>query len=61
MSYLDSLKDPVEKTVNVGNGTATNIQAPAIGSGGGPANPLLVKQFVPYLVNGVQYWMPLFQ
>lgn len=61
MTYLDSLKDPIEKAVNVGNGAATAVQAPAVGTGGGPANPLLVKTFVPYMVAGVQYWMPLFQ
>ncbi len=60
-TYLDSLKDPIEKAIGVGNGAAAAIDAPALGTGTGPANPLLVVQFVPYLVAGVKYWLPLFQ
>lgn len=61
MTYLDSMKDPVEKAIGVGNGAASTVQAPAIGTGAGPANPLLAVQFAPYYVNGVKYWIPLFQ
>ena len=62
MTYLDSMKDPVEKAFQVGNAAAATVQAPGLGTGTGPANPLLVKQFVQYTApGGVQYWIPLFQ
>ncbi len=60
-TYLDSLKDPIEKAIGVGNGVETAVTSPALGTGAGPANPQVVVQFVPYLVAGVKYWMPLFQ
>jgi hypothetical protein len=61
MTYLDSMKDPIEKAIGVGTGTQTAVTSPAIGTGGGPANPQAAVQFVPYMVAGVKYWIPLFQ
>jgi len=61
LTYLDSLKEPVEKETGVGNGTGAAVDAPALGTGTGPATPNTVAKFVKYPVNGVIYWIPLFQ
>ena len=53
--YLNSLLG----STGIGNGANANLQAPAIGTGAGPANPSLVVAWRQITIGGVTYWMPL--
>ena len=56
-----NLLSGVSNTNVLGNGANANIQAPAIGTGKGPANTGLVKGWLQLTVNGETFWTPIFQ
>ena len=56
-----NLLSGVSNTNVLGNGANANIQAPAIVTGKGPANPNLVKGWLALSVNGATWYTPLFQ
>jgi hypothetical protein len=56
-----NLQSGVSSTTGVGNGANANVQAPALGTGGGPANPNLVKEWLQFTVGGSAFWVPIFQ
>ena len=45
----------------IGNGSNANIQAPAVGTGSGPATPGIVVKWLEIDLAGTKYWMPLAQ
>ncbi|MDE1871744.1 MAG: hypothetical protein KGI06_05905 [Candidatus Micrarchaeota archaeon] len=55
--YLNSLLGPL----GFGNGGTVTMQTKAIGTGGGPTNPQQPVTYRQISVNGVVYWIPLFQ
>ncbi len=48
-------------TTGVGNGSAGNIQAPALGTGAGPGTPGTVVNWIEIDISGAKYWVPLCQ
>ena len=56
-----NLQSGVSNTTGLGNGADANVQAPAVGTGSGPANPNLVKGWLELTVNGAIWYTPLFQ
>jgi hypothetical protein len=47
-------------TAGVGNGVATNMQAPLKGTGGGPANAVLVTDWIKIYDGATVRWIPVF-
>ncbi len=45
----------------IGNGANTSVQAPALGTGSGPANPLLVTNFIKATIGITTVWIPVMQ
>jgi len=48
-------------TVGVGNGALGNVQAPALGTGSGPATPGTVVKWLEVDIGGTKFWIPLSQ
>ena len=48
-------------TVGIGNGAAGNVQAPALGTGSGPATPGTVVKWLEVDIGGTKFWIPLCQ
>lgn len=61
MTYLNSLREADDNVLGVGNDTAANVQAPAKGTGSGPATPGTVVKFLKMDVAGTIYWIPMMQ
>ena len=51
----------VQSGTHVGNGSAGNVQAPALGTGAGPADSQTIVGFTKVTVNGETYYTPLFK
>jgi len=64
-SYLQSLTSNTDavpsQTLGFGNGASAAVDAPAKGTGSGPATPGTIVQWLSINVAGTTYWIPLAQ
>ena len=61
VAQLQTLALQFAGSLGVGNGAAAPVQAPAVGTGTGPANPLLVAGYAQVTINGMTAWVPYFE
>ena len=58
-SEVQAKQNSLLGTTGIGNGANASVQAPAIGTGAGPANPALIVAWRQITIGTETYWVPL--